>query len=112
MRSEPQRKSLTGSRRSRHDRAARLGRLRSWGGPAALAAGAALALYFGLREMPWTSSATRYYVGYQCWRNAYDCRDFRTHAEAQAVYQACGGPRNDVHHLDTDGDGLACEYLP
>jgi hypothetical protein len=48
----------------------------------------------------------------QCRYNAYDCSDFRTRAEAQAVYQACGGLRNDVHHLDSDRDGLACEWLP
>ncbi len=87
-------------------------RLRRWAGPATLAAGAALALYFGLRESWSTSTAARYYVGYQCWRNVYDCRDFRTQAEAQAVYLACGGPRNDVHHLDWDGNGRACEHLP
>jgi hypothetical protein len=40
--------------------------------------------------------------GYQCQYNAYNCSDFRTRAEAQAVYQACGGLRNDVHHLDRD----------
>ena len=31
-----------------------------------------------------------------------NCSDFRTRAEAQAIYQACGGLRNDVHHLDAD----------
>ena len=54
----------------------------------------------------------QYQVGYQCWRNVYDCRDFRTQAEAQAVYRACGGPNKDVHHLDWDGNGRACDYLP
>jgi Excalibur calcium-binding domain len=53
-----------------------------------------------------------YQVGYQCWRNVYDCRDFRTQAEAQAVYGACGGPKKDVHHLDWDGNGRACDHLP
>jgi Excalibur calcium-binding domain len=49
--------------------------------------------------------------GYQCGYNAYNCSDFRTRAEAQRVYQACGGLRNDVHHLDRDRDGQACEWL-
>ena len=89
-----------------------LGRLRACAGSVVLAAGAALALYLGLRDVPSTPTAVRYQVGYQCWRNAYDCRDFRTQAEAQAVYQACGGPKNDVHHLDLDGNGRACEHLP
>jgi hypothetical protein len=31
-----------------------------------------------------------------------NCSDFRTRAEAQAIYQAYGGLRNDVHHLDAD----------
>jgi hypothetical protein len=85
-------------------------RLRRWAGPAALAAGAFLALCFGLRDSP--STWARYQVGYQCWRNVYDCRDFHTQAEAQAVYEACGGPKRDVHHLDWDGNGRACDYLP
>ncbi len=87
-------------------------RLRPFTGAAALAASAALALCFGLREPPSASSAARYQVGYQCWRNIYDCRDFRTQAEAQAIYEACGGPRKDVHHFDWDGNGRACDHLP
>jgi hypothetical protein len=47
----------------------------------------------------------------QCWINTYDCRDFSTRLEAQALYRACGGRQNDVHHLDRDGDGVACEAL-
>jgi hypothetical protein len=49
---------------------------------------------------------------YRCRHDAYDCSDFRTRFEAQAAYLACGGPVNDVHGLDADGDGLACEWLP
>jgi len=48
---------------------------------------------------------------YVCNSNAYNCGDFKTHAEAQAVYEACGGVGNDVHKLDRDGDGIACESL-
>ena len=47
-----------------------------------------------------------------CSSNAYNCTDFTTHAEAQSVYEQCGGVNNDVHKLDQDKDGLACEDLP
>ena len=41
-----------------------------------------------------------------------DCSDFATHAKAQAFFISQGGPTNDPHKLDSDGDGLACESLP
>lgn len=41
-----------------------------------------------------------------------DCSDFATHAEAQAFYEAAGGPARDPHKLDSDKDGVACESLP
>jgi nuclease-like protein/excalibur calcium-binding domain-containing protein len=41
-----------------------------------------------------------------------DCGDFSTHAEAQAFYEAAGGPASDRHRLDRDRDGIACEDLP
>lgn len=41
-----------------------------------------------------------------------DCSDFATHAEAQAFYEAAGGPEVDPHRLDRDGNGIACEDLP
>ncbi len=47
-----------------------------------------------------------------CSYNAYNCTDFTTHSEAQEVYEACGGVNNDVHNLDREKDGLACESLP
>ena len=47
----------------------------------------------------------------QCRINTYDCGDFSTQFEAQAVYWACGGRQNDVHLLDRDRDGRACEWL-
>jgi len=49
---------------------------------------------------------------YICSYNAYNCSDFTTHAEAQAVFEKCGGINNDIHRLDADKDGLACESLP
>ena len=39
-----------------------------------------------------------------------DCKDFKTHAEAQAFFESAGA--GDPHGLDSDGDGLACESLP
>ncbi len=50
--------------------------------------------------------------GTTCSSNTYNCSDFKTHAEAQAVYEYCGGVSNDIHKLDADGDGQACESLP
>lgn len=47
-----------------------------------------------------------------CSYNAYNCSDFKTHDEAQATFEYCGGVNNDVHRLDRDKDGLACESLP
>lgn len=49
---------------------------------------------------------------YSCSGNIYNCGDFSTHAEAQAAYEQCGGVSNDIHKLDGDGDGVACESLP
>jgi micrococcal nuclease len=39
----------------------------------------------------------------------YDCSDFDTQAEANAVLDRTAG---DPHNLDADGDGEACESLP
>jgi len=41
-----------------------------------------------------------------------DCPDFRTQREAQAFFEANGGPSSDPHRLDRDGDGRVCETLP
>jgi hypothetical protein len=37
-----------------------------------------------------------------------DCADFKSHAEAQAFYEATPG---DPHCLDGDNDGVACGRL-
>ncbi len=47
-----------------------------------------------------------------CSHNTYNCSDFSTHAEAQRVYETCGGVSNDIHKIDRDKDGVACESLP
>lgn len=49
---------------------------------------------------------------YSCSSNLYNCTDFATHAKAQSVYESCGWAGNDVHWLDSDKDGIACESLP
>jgi len=49
---------------------------------------------------------------YTCSYDAYNCDAFSTKAEAQSVFEMCGGVDNDIHYLDGDDDGLACESLP
>ena len=44
--------------------------------------------------------------------DSYDCSDFDTQQEAQEQFEADGGPEEDPHNLDSDGDGIACESLP
>ncbi|WP_126154518.1 excalibur calcium-binding domain-containing protein [Paracoccus haematequi] len=39
-----------------------------------------------------------------------NCSDFASGAEAQRFFLAAGGPVNDPHGLDRDGDGNACEW--
>jgi micrococcal nuclease len=40
----------------------------------------------------------------------YDCSDFKTQAQAQAILNQT--PSSDPHRLDSDGDRVACESLP
>lgn len=49
---------------------------------------------------------------FECSRNAYNCSDFGTQAEAQSAFESCGGSSNDIHKLDADSDGEVCESLP
>ena len=46
-----------------------------------------------------------------CSTNLYNCDDFQTQGEAQACYEKCG-TSTDIHLLDADDDGRACELLP
>ena len=48
---------------------------------------------------------------YNCYSNIYNCTDFSTHTEAQSVFESCGGTTNDIHRLDGDNNGIACESL-
>jgi hypothetical protein len=41
----------------------------------------------------------------------YDCSDFGSQDEAQEFFESEGGPEEDYHNLDRDGDGYVCETL-
>ncbi len=58
-------------------------------------------------ERPTTSASS-----YSCSANTYNCSDFSTNAEAQSVFEMCGGVGHDIHKLDSNKDGEACESLP
>lgn len=48
-----------------------------------------------------------------CTGNIYNCGDFNTHSQAQACFSYCVSVgAGDVHQLDGDHDGSACESLP
>lgn len=48
-----------------------------------------------------------------CAYDAYNCSDFSTQAQAQDCHDYCMAQVGyDVHGLDADGDGEACESLP
>jgi hypothetical protein len=61
---------------------------------------------------PAVPTRTAGHVSTQCWMNTYDCRDFTTRFEVQAVYWACGGGQNDVHRLHRDGHGWGLRAIP
>jgi len=47
----------------------------------------------------------------ECSFNKYNCSDFKTQKEAQYIFNCCGGVANDIHKLDINHDGIACESL-
>lgn len=48
-----------------------------------------------------------------CSGNSYNCADFGSHAQAQSCFDYCNQTVGyDVHQLDGDNDGSACEALP
>jgi len=59
-----------------------------------------------------TSTSSKSSSSCSCSGNVYNCDDFSSHKKAQACYESCGGVDNDIHRLDRDGDGSACETLP
>ena len=49
----------------------------------------------------------------RCTGNLYNCSSFATQGSAQACYNYCLRITGyDIHWLDADGDGLACEWNP
>jgi hypothetical protein len=49
----------------------------------------------------------------ECTGDDLDCEDFDTASEAQSCYEYCKSEGyGDIHGLDEDGDGIACEHLP
>jgi very-short-patch-repair endonuclease len=49
----------------------------------------------------------------ECSANIYNCGNFSTHEEAQELFDKClNEGQGDIHWLDGDQDGRACESLP
>jgi endonuclease YncB( thermonuclease family)/uncharacterized protein YraI len=47
-----------------------------------------------------------------CSGDLYNCRDFGSHAEAQACFEYCVAQgRGDIHLIDINNNGIACEAL-
>ena len=44
-----------------------------------------------------------------CSYDAYNCADFGNQADAQRIFNICGGVDNDIHKLDGDNNGIPCE---
>ena len=57
---------------------------------------------------PVTAEGALYYDPFGPDRN---CGDFGWWMDAQAFYEAAGGPAVDIHRLDGDADGVACQSL-
>jgi len=55
------------------------------------------------------NSSGNYSSSCSCSSNIYNCDDFSSHTEAQSCFVKCGGTRTDIHQLDRDNDGSACE---
>lgn len=53
------------------------------------------------------SSANLYSAG-----EGVTCANFEAQSQAQALYEANGGPSGNPFGPDKDGDGFVCEWLP
>jgi hypothetical protein len=62
------------------------------------------------RSAPVSPATTQPYAQCDCSGNLFNCADFASPYDAQACFNFCGGVANDVHGLDRDGDGNACEW--
>ena len=67
----------------------------------------ALITFIIIKFVPWENQGAP--VEYNCESDTYNCGDFITQAEAQEVFEYCGD--DDIHRLDADGNGVACESL-
>jgi len=60
-----------------------------------------------------TATATTAPAPCLCSADLYNCSDFACQGQAQTCYNYCWSlGYGDVHHLDGDGNGIACESLP
>ena len=71
-----------------------------------------LIIYLNQNSQPSLPNNSNSRNNYNCEEDFYNCADFNTQAEAQNVFEECGGSENDLHGLDTDSDGVVCESLP
>lgn len=61
----------------------------------------------------YTKTPTRIKAVCPCSQDLYDCKDFNTHALAQACYDYCVLTGwGDAHNLDKSGTGIVCKGLP
>lgn len=60
-----------------------------------------------------TPTATQVVGPCPCSADTLNCSDFDTHDEAQACFDFCVSQgAGDIHRLDSDNNGVACEALP
>ncbi len=53
-----------------------------------------------------------YYRNFLSTYNNTSCKKFSNKNAAQIFFLENGGPKNDYHNLDVDGDGFACKWDP
>ena len=53
-----------------------------------------------------------YYRNFLSTENNLSCKKFSNKNAAQIFFLENGGPKNDYHNLDIDGDGFACKWNP
>ena len=53
-----------------------------------------------------------YYRNFLSTENNSSCKKFSNKHAAQIFFLENGGPKNDYHNLDVDGDGFACKWDP
>lgn len=66
----------------------------------------------GIKTPDSTSAPTQAESPCSCSGDILNCADFGTQRAAQNCFEYCGGVGNDIHRLDGDNDGVACESLP